>query len=219
MRPFMATKKQSFLRLALGLTTIGVLGAPIVASAGNTTAVSAVIGSTISISNSNASTALNVTPTASTLQTTAKDTTTVNTNDTNGYQLTVQANVAALSCSSGGCTGNNIAAGSGSCASPAALAADTWGYRIVTGASVNTALFPCNTTVAFGTTVPSVGSNQAVTAEVYAALPTASADIVKQTSATATNDATDIYYKDEVSTSKPTGTYNGVTVTYAAVAR
>lgn len=76
---------------------------------------------------SNGTVSLNVTPGAGGKCTIQSDTASVLTDDSNGYTLTLADNSTNTALLSGG---NSIAATSGTFASPTALTANTWGYRV-----------------------------------------------------------------------------------------
>jgi len=184
--------------LALGAGSI-VLPSAYAASSPASTTINATIGSVISISTSGTVT-LNVTPTASGSATSASDAVSVSTNNTLGYKLQLSSSSAATTLTSGG---NNIAATTGSFATPAAMTINSWGYR-VDGVG----------TFGAGPTTPQ--TNVASLGGTWAGVPAnASPNTLKTTGSTATNDATTVWYGTFVDSSKPNGTYTG-TVTYTA---
>lgn len=185
--------------LSLGLLVAVVL--PLSAEAlTQTTTISSTIGSAINVFSTSGTVDLSATPTGAGVQTSASDTVTVSTNNTAGYTLKVNETSASSALVSGG---NSIPAITGSTfASPVALTANTWGYRI-DGAG------------GFGAGPTSAISNVAIGTVKYAPVPaTASPQTLKTTATTATNDATLVWYSAAVNTSTPSGVYtNGVTYT------
>ncbi len=167
------------------------------------TTVSSSIGSIISVFTSSGTVAINTTPTGGGVQTINNDVITISTNDAAGYTLKLAETTASSALVSGG---NSVPATSGTFASPSAESVNTWGYR-VDGAGT------------FGAGPTSAVSNAAISGTIkFAAVPaTASPDTIKTTSATATNDTTNVWYGVAVNTSTPSGSYSN-SVTYTAVA-
>jgi len=165
------------------------------------TTITSTIGSTINVFTTSGTVSLNATPTGSGVQSTASDTVTVSTNNSSGYTLSVAETNASSSLVSGS---NSIAATSGTFASPTALSANKWGYRVDGLGS-------------FGSGPTSAISNAAIGSLTYAAVPaTASPQVLKTTATTATNNTTTVWYSLAVNTSVPSGTYTN-SVTYTAV--
>jgi hypothetical protein len=165
------------------------------------TTITSTIGSTINVFTTSGTVSLNATPTGSGVQSTASDTVTVSTNNSSGYTLSVAETNASSSLVSGS---NSIAATSGTFASPTALTANKWGYRVDSLGS-------------FGNGPTSAISNAAIGSLTYAAVPaTASPQVLKTTATTATNNTTTVWYSLAVNTSVPSGTYTN-SVTYTAV--
>lgn len=165
------------------------------------TTVTSTIGSVMSLFTTSGTVTLNATPTAGGVQTTASDTVTISTNNSAGYSLSLAETTASSSLTSGG---NTIPATTGTQASPVALTANRWGYRV-------------DGTGGFGAGPTSPISNAAIGTVTYAAVPaTASPNTIKTTAATATNDTTTVWYSVAVNTATPTGTYTN-SVTYTAV--
>lgn len=109
--------------LALVATVIS----PVVASAAtDTTTVQATVASVISV-DSLATVPISVTPTGAGAEATANDTVTVDSNDADGYNLTLE-NDATLTMA--GSQGGTLAKTSGTYAAPAALDTNAWGYRL-----------------------------------------------------------------------------------------
>ena len=154
------------------------------------------------ISNGNVS--LNVTPTPSGNCTIQSDSASVQTDDTNGYTLTLADNGTNTSLINGAKT---IAAGSGTFASPAVLANSSWGYRVDGLGS-------------FGSGPTTSQSNVSSSSNTFAAIEAsnASADTIAATSTAADPAiATTVWYGVCADTSVTSGSY--VTqVTYTAVA-
>lgn len=178
---------------------VGLLIAPAVAGAITaSTNIDAVISSTISMSTSGTVT-LNVTPVSGGSQSTQTDTVTVSTNNSIGYLLTLADSDATTTLVKGSDT---LAAHTATQASPGALANNSWGYR-VSGIG------------GFTTTNPTPGNNIS-DSTLYAGMPASgSANTIKSTSTTASNDTTTVYYSVKADSTKPNGTYADV-VTYTA---
>jgi hypothetical protein len=181
----------------------GLLLTPAIASASTaTTTISSVIGAGINLLTTTGTVDISAVPNGSGVQTTAKDTVTVSTNDSAGYTLVLAETTADSALKSGS---NSIGATTGTKASPTALVAGKWGYR-VDGLGT------------FGSGPTSVLNSAAIGTVTYAAVPaTASPDQLKATSSTASNDTTDVWYSVAVDTSTPSGTYTN-SVTYTATA-
>lgn len=182
--------------IAGGLLVPAVAGA---ATASST--VSSVVSAVISLS-SNGTVNVNTTPTASGVETIASDTVTVSTNDTAGYALTLQDGDATTSLTSGG---NSITASSGTQASPTALTANKWGYRV-------------DGVGGFGAGPTTSASNAPIGSTTFAGVPAnGAANSLKTTATTATNDNTTVWYGVATNTTTPSGTYTD-SVTYTATA-
>jgi hypothetical protein len=167
------------------------------------TTVSSSIGSIISVFTSSGTVAINATPTSGGVQTINNDVVTISTNDAAGYTLKLAETTASGALVSGG---NSVPATSGTFASPAYEAVNTWGYRVDSAGT-------------FGAGPTSAVSSAAISGTLkFAAVPaTASPDTIKTTSATATNDTTNVWYGVAVNTSTPSGAYTN-SVTYTATA-
>ena len=114
-------------KVAGSFALVAVLASPIVASAAtDTTTVEATVASVISVS-SNPTVAISVTPTASGAEATAADSVSVDSNDADGYNLTLE-NDATLTMA--GSQGGTLAKTAGTYAAPAALDTNSWGYRL-----------------------------------------------------------------------------------------
>lgn len=179
-----------------------VLVSPIIVSAATNTAsttISATVNSVISISSSS-SVAISLTPTPGGVVSSASDTVTVNTNNTLGYNLTLSNADATSNLTSGS---NTITAISGTQASPTALTAGKWGYRVVNVGG-------------FGSTAYSAESNNTSSTSTWAGVPpSGSGNTIKNTSSIASNDTTTVWYGVKVTSSQPGGIYSD-TVTYTA---
>lgn len=140
-----------------------------------------------------------LTPNSTGTQSIAKDTVSVTTNDAQGFSLTLQDSDATRTLASGG---NSFAAASGTAASPAALANNTWGWRVV-GLS------------GFGAGATSSVNNGAPSSLTFAGIPAnGSATQIKTTSVNGT-DSVDVWYSARANNTQPSGTYTD-TVTYTA---
>ncbi|PLS81516.1 hypothetical protein CYG49_01830 [Candidatus Saccharibacteria bacterium] len=118
---------QNLGRWTAAIAVVGVALAPIGASAAtDTTSVEATVASVISVS-SNPTVAISVTPTAAGTEATGTDTVTVDSNDADGYNLTLE-NDATLTMA--GSQGGTLAKTAGTFATPAALGTNSWGYRL-----------------------------------------------------------------------------------------
>jgi hypothetical protein len=186
-----------------GVATVAL--SPVVVSAVNSTAnttINAVIASTISITTSGTVT-LNITPVSGGSQTSASDTVTVNTNNATGYNLAVKDSDATLTLTNGA---NTIAASSNTFAAGNTLANNTWGWAVP------------STTTGIGTNAfdasYSVINNAGSSATKWSGI-TASDQQFKNTTTTASNDVTTVWYSAKADTTKPNGTYAD-TVTYTA---
>lgn len=168
-------------------------------STGGTT-VNATVASTISLS-TNTAVSIGLTPTSGGVVSSGSDTVSVSTNNVNGYTLTLSDTDSNTSLVSGG---NSIAAHVGSQAAPTALAANTWGYRVVGVGGFGAAAYTSET-------------NNSSSNSIWAGVPVLnSANTIKTTNVTAASDVTTVYYGVKATTSKPSGTYVD-TVTYTAI--
>jgi len=186
------------------LCALTLLVVPAIAEASTaSTTVSSQIGSVISLLTTSGTVNIDATPTGSGVQTIAKDTVTVSTNDSAGYTLKLGETSATSTLTSGS---NTIAAVSGTQAAPVVETANHWGYRV-------------DDVGGFGSGPTTAVSNAAISGTLkFAAIPaTASPDTLKATATTAANDTTSVWYGVAVDTTAPTGTYTN-SVTYTAVA-
>ncbi|MDB5162797.1 MAG: exported protein of unknown function [Candidatus Saccharibacteria bacterium] len=166
-----------------------------------TTTISSTIGSAINVFTTSGTVNLNSTPTGAGVQTTASDTVTVSTNNSAGYTLSLAETTGSSALVSGG---NSIPAITGSTfASPTALSANTWGYRV-------------DGIGGFGAGPTTGASNATIGTTTYAPVPaTGAPQTLKTTGTTATNDVTTVWYSVAVNTATPSGTYTN-SVTYTA---
>jgi hypothetical protein len=181
----------------------GVLISPVVAGALATdtkgTTINASVASTISMTTS-ATVNVALTPTSGGVVSSASDTVSVATNSANGYALSLSDGDTNTNLVNGA---NTIAAHAGTFNTPTALAANTWGYRVVSAGG-------------FTSTAYSAETNAGSSTSTWAGLPSsASPQQLKTTSTTATADTTTVWYGVKANTSIPNGSYSD-TVTYTA---
>ena len=192
--------KQRIGALATTVAILGVVVSPAIASAAtDDTSVEVTVGSSISISSSG-TVAISLTPTSNGTLSSAKDTVTVSTNNTAGYNLTLKDSDSTTDLTSGG---NSFTAAS---TTPGALTAGKWGFALASGTvGIGVAGFDgsySEVTNATGATSKWAG---------VAASPVT----IKSTTSTATNDQTEVFYAAMADTNQPNGTYTD-TVTYTA---
>jgi hypothetical protein len=179
-----------------------VIFAPAAASAATaTSSIEATVSSVISVTSSG-TVAISVTPTAGGQESSAvNDTITVNSNDADGYNLTLSSSDASATMAGfkdDGTTSNGatLAVTGGTYGSPAALSSNSWGWR-----------------------VDGLGTFGAGGTTTYAGMPiNSSAQNIRSTTTTATNEVTTVKYAVKVDTSKPNGIYKD-TVTYTATVK
>lgn len=199
-------KKLTSGRLSLVVGLVAILGvlmsSAIVGAAtnsGNTT-INATVNAVISLSTSG-TVNIGLTPTSGGVVSSASDTVSVSTNNTVGYALTLADSDATTTLVSGA---NTIAAHTGTFAAPTTLSVGNWGYRIVSAGG-------------FGASAYVAETNNGSSTSTWAGVPaTGSAQTIKTTATTASNDVTTVWYGVKVDSTKPTGTYSD-TVTYTAV--
>lgn len=153
---------------------------------------------------SGASVTVDVTPTSSTRCSVQSNSVTATTDSSTGYTVTV--NNKDTTATLNGPTANTIPSTSGTPASPAALAANTWGYRV-------------DSVAGFGAGPTSTVTNVAIPSLQFAATPSsaASGGIIRTTAtADGSSVATPVWYGVCADASKPTGTYTDEIV-YTAV--
>ncbi|HUC88027.1 MAG TPA: hypothetical protein VMR95_02675 [Candidatus Binatia bacterium] len=193
-------------RLLVIASVIGVAGvlfgstAVVMASTANTT-ISSVISPVLSLFTTDGTVDVNVTPTGSGAQTIASDTVTVSTNDSSGYTLQLAESSSTTTLTSGS---NTVPASSGTQTTPVVMAVNTWGYRV-------------DSLGGFGAGTTSAQSNAAISGSIkFAGVPASgSPNTLVDTSGTASNATTTVWYGVAANTSQPTGTYTN-TVTYTA---
>lgn len=148
---------------------------------------------------------LNIVPTGSGACTIQKDVVGVTTDSSTGYSLTLGDSDTSNNLA-GASHGSHISAGSGTQASPAALTANTWGYRVDNVGS-------------FGGGPTSANTNIAIPSTTFAAIPLSSqtADTLANSSSPADPTVnTNVWYGACADTTIPDDTYSDV-VTYTAV--
>lgn len=179
-----------------------VLSSSLVANAATTT-VSSDIGEVISLFTTSGTVNVNVTPTSGGLQTINDDVVTISTNDSNGYTLQLGETTATTTLTDGS---NTIAASAGTFSSPVAEVVNTWGYNVAGEGGFGSS---CASTCA--------ASDAAISGSIkFAAVPASgSPSTIADTSTTATNSTTDVWYGVAINTTVPTGTYTN-SVTYTA---
>lgn len=193
----------------LPLATLAITALSVVVVTGSASAEDAIINSQvssgISLSTSSGTVNVNVLPTGTGVQTIAGHTATVSTNSAGGYDLTLVDANNNNSLVSGG---NNITASTGTQASPAALTAGTWGYRV-------------DGVGGFGAGPTTAVTNGAISATtLFAGVPvsTGTASVIGTSSTPVSADETDVWYSVAADVSTPVGTYTD-TVTYTATAK
>lgn len=182
----------------VGLVLAPTFQASAASNTSNTT-INATVAPVITIS-SGATVAFTLTPTGAFAESNNSNTVTVSTNNSAGYDLTLADSDATLTLTNGA---NTIAASANTYAAPATLALNTWGYGIG-GLGTFSASYTSQTDVTTSTLK-------------YAGI-SATAQNIKSTSSTASNDTTTVWYAAKVDTSKPTGVYTD-TVTYTATTK
>lgn len=190
-------------RLSAIAAVVAVVLSPVAASAASTTAsttINATVGSIISMTTSS-TVAIGVTPTASGAMSSNSDAVSVSTNNALGYVLTLADTDATTTLVSGA---NTFLADAGSQAVPSAsLTLNRWGYRV-------------DSVGGFGAGTTTAETNIASSAFKWAGVPASgSANTLKTTATTATNDITTVWYGVKADTTKPNGVYTD-SVTYTA---
>jgi hypothetical protein len=196
--------KQRAKLAAWALVAMAVAAAPVGVSAlpsdTKNTTINATLSSVISMTTSG-TVSIAITPTGSGAASSASDTVTVTSNASNGYNMTLSDNDTTTSLA--GPNSNTIAASANTFASPAALANNTWGYRID---NVGT----------FGTGPTTAQTDQSSLSGTWALVPSsASPQQIKNTASYAASDVTTVWYGVKADTSKQSGTYTD-SVTYTA---
>lgn len=188
--------------LLTGLTGFWMLASlPLVVSAdtANSTVSVSVNGTITAFTTSGTVTLGGLTPDATGKQSIQKDTVTVDTNNAGGYNLTLKDADTTYTLASGA---NSFAASSGTPASPAALANNTWGWR-VDGLS------------GFGAGPTAVAGNTAPSSLTFAGIPANASPFTVKTTSTNGSSSVDVWYSARANNAQPTGTYTD-TVTYTA---
>jgi hypothetical protein len=147
--------------------------------------------------------AINATPTSGTVCTVQSDSVSATTGATTGYVISMTDGDTNNSLVSGG---NSVAAVSGTPASPVALSANKWGYRI-------------DSIGGFGAGPTSSVSNGSIPSGAFSAVPLSSgtaATVRSTTSADGSTVNTPVWYGLCVNASQPSGTYSD-SITYTAV--
>lgn len=171
--------------VGLAIDFIGAGSANAAAQSANST-INGIVGSTITLSVSGDVT-INVTPTLGGATATGAHTVTVGTNNSTGYDLKLSSSTTDTTLAKGADT---FAAASGTFGAPAALAVNTWGYRLAS-----------------------------FTASMYAGVVSnASPATIKTTATPVASDATEVTWAINATTAKPSGTYQRQ-VTYTATTR
>lgn len=186
----MTTIKQKVYRFSALVAVVGVVLSPVAASAvadTDNTTVNAVVAPTISMTTSGTVT-INITPTGSGAMSSSSDSVSVSTNHGGGYNLTLANTDATRTLSNGTDT---LAADTGTQgAASSTLTNNSWGYRVDGLAD-------------FGAGPTSAETNVASSTYKWAGVPaTGSANTLKTTAATASNDTTTVWYGVKVDTTK-----------------
>lgn len=195
-------KRHLTLPAKVAVSMLAIAFVPIVVSAASSTAntvINASINAAINMTTSSTVT-VSIIPTPSGSVSSSSDAVSVSTNNPLGYTLTLADNDTNTNLVNGA---NNIAAHSGTQASPTALASNTWGYRV-------------DGVGGFGAGPTSAETNNGSSTTIWAGVPSSASPItLKTTSSTATNDITTVWYGVRADTTLPNGTYTD-TVTYTA---
>ncbi len=186
-------------KLALSLVTLGLVIVPLTAKAADTTVSVSVVGVITVFTTSGTVTLGALTPDATGVQSTNKDTVTVTTNDSDGYTLTLKDADTTYTLASGG---DSFAASSGTPAAPITLINNTWGWRVDSLAS-------------FGAGPTSVISSAAPSALTFAAIPANGSPYTINSAGTNGTEVTEVWYSARALNTQPSGTYTDL-VTYTA---
>ena len=192
---------QNIARFMAALAVVGLVAAPVAASAATDSGtVRANVSSVISVS-STSEVAIAITPDANGEEAVASDTVTVDSNDADGYDLTLSNQDTTLTMTgyksdNSTLNGSTLAAASGTYGTPAALGNNAWGWR-----------------------VDDLGTFGAGGTLTYAGVPSsASPQNIRSTTTTASAQVTTVKYAAKVDLSVPDGVYRD-TVTYTATAK
>lgn len=153
---------------------------------------------------SGAGVSLPVTPTAAGACTTANNSVTVTTSSSTGYTLQVASSTTANALARSG--GGTLASTSGTQASPVALAANQWGYRV-------------DGVGGFGAGPTTAATNAAISTRTFAAVPSSSVSpstIAFSSAPASAGASTNVWYGVCANTAQLAGTYT-LNVTYTAV--
>lgn len=180
---------------------VALLGAPAVNAVDTT--INAQIGSVVSLFTTSGTVSVDVTPSGAGAQTIAADTVTVSTNGP-GYTLQLADKDTNRSLVSGA---NTITASAGTQAAPTVLANGTWGYRV-------------DNLGGFGAGPTAAAASQPASALTFAGVPASNGTPVtlKDTTTSATNDVTSVWYSVAADTTQASGLYSDI-VTYTAVSK
>lgn len=199
----MVVQKQTLLRMGGVVAALAIAAAPVLATAQSSgeadTQIIATVGNTLSI-NATGTVDLALTPGASgSVTSIGASTVTVTTNETSGYNLTLEDEDSNTSLISGA---NSIdSSNNGTYATPTTLQAGQWGYAVAGGA------FDSSYTV---------GDNTGTGSELFAEVPASgAADIIKNRPGVAQADTTSVYFGVRVNGTQPSGAYAD-TVTFTA---
>lgn len=188
-------------KISLILTTLAMVAIPLSVKAADTTVTVDVAGVISTFTTSGTVTLGALTPNATGTQSTNNDTVTVATNDADGFTLTLNDADATVTLASGP---NSFAATTGTPGTPAALANNTWGWRV-------------DGLAGFGAGPTADLNNGAPSALTFAAMPPSGSPFTIRTTATTGSTATEVWYSARANDTQPTGTYTDV-VTYTATA-
>lgn len=189
---------------SIALTSAAIVALPVFSAKAETanTVVNANIGSTISIQ-STANVDLNINPTASSAKASSgKATVTVSTNNAAGYTLKLGMISADRDLKK---ASDSINPHTGTLNAPAALANNSWGYRVENAGG-------------FGAGNMAIESNLDNLTGTFAGVPAQGADDQIKTNGTAIqSQQTDVLFGAKADSTKPSGTYTG-TVVFTAIA-
>lgn len=190
-------------RFLIGLTSLGIMAVPVLASADttNSTVQVTVSGVISAFTTSGTVTLGGLTPDATGTQSANKDVVTVNTNSTNGYTLTLKDADTNYNLVSGS---NNFTPTSGTPAAPATLSNGNWGWRV-------------DSLAGFGAGPTGVLNNGSPSSLTYAAIPTTASPYTIKTTSAIGSSSVDVWYSARANNTQPTGTYTNI-VTYTATA-
>lgn len=191
--------KRHSAKLALSIISLGLVAVPMSVRAADTTVSVDVVGVITVFTTSGTVTLGALTPDATGVQSTNKDTVTVTTNDSDGYTLTLKDADTTYTLASGGDT---FAASSGTPASPITLINNTWGWRV-------------DALAGFGSGPTSVISSAAPSALTFAAIPANGSPYTINSAAAEGSEVTEVWYSARALNTQPSGTYTDL-VTYTA---